>query len=70
VEDPDYSAEKLRLKIRLLEWCALTEDPLDPLSIRQLQAKYADWKGRWDLPGSTAGPGWLEERFTENPRRP
>ncbi len=60
---PEYAGERTRLKLRLLEWCARSEDPLDPLSIRQLQAKYAGWKGGEPLPGAMAGPGWLEQRF-------
>ncbi|MFP4381262.1 MAG: sulfatase [Candidatus Sumerlaeia bacterium] len=69
-EHPDYQAEKSRLKLRLLEWGALTEDPLDPLSIRQLQKHYDQWQGARVLPGSQAGPGWLEERYTQNPMQP
>lgn len=42
--DPAYEKEKDRLKMRLLEWHALTEDPLDPNLRRDLQEKYNNWK--------------------------
>lgn len=61
--DPAYAAEKARLKLRLLEWAVRSEDPLDPLSVRQLQAEYSDWKGGEPLPGIRLGPGWLDQRF-------
>lgn len=67
---PEYAEVKQRLKMRLLEWLALSEDPLDPLSVRQLQAQYDAWKDAAPLPGSMGGPYWLEERFTPNPRKP
>ena len=66
--DADYAETLTRLKLRLLEWHALTEDPLDPLSVRQLQEQYGDWSAALDIPGVMAGPGWLEERFKPNPR--
>jgi len=68
--DPGYAEVKLRLKLRLFEWAILTEDPLDPLSIRQNQKKYDNWQGGEPLPGVMAGPGWLEERFRPNPLDP
>jgi arylsulfatase A-like enzyme len=68
--DAAHAGQKTRLKLRLLEWLALSEDPLDPLSIRQLQSRYGAWKGATISPGAMAGPGWLDERFTPNPRRP
>jgi arylsulfatase A-like enzyme len=61
--DPAYASQKARLKLRLLEWVALSEDPLDPLSIRELQARYGNWTGAAVLPGSTSGPVWLNQRF-------
>ena len=67
-DDPAYAAEKLSLKMQLLEWHALSEDPLDPISIRQLQAAYDNWQHAQQLPGNMHGPGWLEERFTPNPQ--
>jgi arylsulfatase len=65
---PGYASIKTELKLRLLEWNALTEDPLDPLSIRQLQTEYAGWQTGHVSPGTLHGPGWLAERFTPNPR--
>ncbi len=64
----EYATIKTELKLRLLEWHALTEDPLDPLSIRQLQTEYAGWQTGQISPGPLYGPGWLDERFTPNPR--
>jgi hypothetical protein len=68
VDDPAYADAKAQLKLRLLEWNALSEDPLDPLSIRQLQEKYADWIGAHVNPGAMAGPYWMDYRYTPNPR--
>ena len=68
VDDPAYADDKMRLKLRLLEWNALSEDPLDPLSIRQLQEKYGDWIGAHVNPGAMAGPYWMDYRYTPNPR--
>lgn len=62
--DPAYAQEKMRLKLRLLEWVALSEDPLDPLTIRQLQTQYSNWKGAVVTPGPMHGPKWLEQRTT------
>ena len=67
--EPAYADDKTRMKLRLLEWHALTEDPLDPLSIRQIQQDYDRWQPRLAGAGGVGGPGWLEERFTPNPRR-
>jgi len=69
--EPSYANERARLKLRLLEWLALSEDPLDPLSIGQLQAEYGNWQGAFVMPRHQRyGPGWLKERFTPNPRQP
>ena len=67
---PEHAAAKQRLKMRLLEWNALTEDPLDPLSIRQLQQTYDGWRTGAVSPGSVHGPSWLDERFKPPPREP
>ena len=66
--EPQYMDAGTRMKLRLLEWNALSEDPLDPLTIRQLQNEYDAWEGSRPLPGSVHGPGWLDERYTPNPR--
>jgi hypothetical protein len=43
-----------------------SEDPLDPLSVRQLQRKYVPWRTAQMLPGGLAGPGWLDQRFRDD----
>lgn len=58
--DPKYAAEKTRLKIRLLEWNALTEDPLDPNVLRDLQATYSNWHPLSVQPGHGFSPPWKE----------
>jgi hypothetical protein len=67
--DPAHAEAGARMKLRLLEWNALSEDPLDPLSIRQLQTEYGEWKGGRVNPGTIHGPDWLKFRFTPNPRK-
>ncbi|MFW6189014.1 MAG: sulfatase [Planctomycetota bacterium] len=67
-DDPDYAEARDRMKLRLLEWHALTEDPLDPLSVRQLQDRYSDWIGARVNPGVMAGPYWVEQRHWQIPR--
>jgi len=61
--DPAHDELKTRMKLRLLEWNALSEDPLDPLSLRQLQQRYDGWVTGAVGPGATAGPSWLDLRF-------
>lgn len=58
--DPAYAAEKTRLKLRLLEWHALTEDPLDSNLRRDLQARYPDWTPLTIQPGHYYSPPWKE----------
>lgn len=58
--DPAYASEKQRLKLRLLEWHALTEDPLDPNLRRDLQEKYKDWKPLSVQPGHHYSPEFKE----------
>ena len=58
--DPAYAAEKQRLKIRLLEWNALTQDPLDPNLRRELQEIYHNWSPLSIQPGKTEKPRWRE----------
>lgn len=58
--DPAYTAEKTRLKMRLLEWHALTEDPLDPNLRRDLQTKYDQWSPHSVQPGRGFSPPWKE----------
>lgn len=65
--DPAYAGTLRELKMQLFEWVVRSEDPLDPLSIRQNQLRYSAWHGGEPLPGAKAGPYWLEERFTPNP---
>ncbi|MBD3239198.1 MAG: sulfatase-like hydrolase/transferase [Chitinivibrionales bacterium] len=67
--DPAYADTRLRLKLRLLEWNALSEDPLDPITIRQMQQEYGQWRGGRVSPGKLHGPEWLKCRETPNPRR-
>jgi arylsulfatase A-like enzyme len=64
--DSAYAETKNTLKLDLLEWNAFSEDPLDPLSIRQLQKQYDNWETGSISPGSLEGPGWLKERFAPN----
>ncbi len=66
--DPAYANDKQRLKMELLEWHALTEDPLDALSIRGLQEQYNKWQSVQQHPGSINGPAWLDQRYTPNPK--
>jgi arylsulfatase A-like enzyme len=68
--DADCAQEKTRLKMRLLEWLALTEDPLDPNGRRVLQARYDRWKPLSIQPGVLGGPAWVEMRDCPPPRRP
>lgn len=58
--DPAFAAEKARLKLRLLEWNALTEDPLDPNLQGDLQAQYANWTPRTPGSESSYSPPWKE----------
>ncbi|MFP4144996.1 MAG: sulfatase [Phycisphaeraceae bacterium] len=58
--DPEYADVKQRLKMRLLEWNALTEDPLDPNLRRDLQAKYDNWTPLSIEPGKHEQPSWKE----------
>lgn len=58
--DPSYEKEKARLKMRLLEWNALTEDPLDPNLRRDLQEQYSNWTPLSIQPGHHSNPGWKE----------
>jgi arylsulfatase A-like enzyme len=59
-DDPAYAAEKIRLKLRLLEWHALSEDPLDVNIRRDLQEKYNNWTPLSIQPGKHEQPGWKE----------
>lgn len=61
--NPAYAEEKNRLKLALFEWAARSEDPLDSLSLREMQRKYSDWQGGEPGPGNTKGPQWLEQRW-------
>lgn len=58
--DPGYAADKARLKLRLLEWNALTEDPLDANLRRDLQAQYDRWLPHSIQPGKAEQPRWKE----------
>lgn len=58
--DPAYAHEKLRLKLRLLEWNALSEDPLDANLRRDLQAQYPNWAPLSIQPGKHEQPAWKE----------
>jgi len=62
-DDPDHGDVRRRMRDRLFEWHVRTEDPLDPLSIRQLQAEYDNWISGRVSPGPMAGPYWMELRF-------
>ncbi len=66
--DPAYAEAKNTMKLRLFEWYALSEDPLDPLCVRQLQHEYDGWETGRVAAGTLYGPCWLDERFTPNPR--
>lgn len=58
--DPKYAAEKERLKMRLAEWNMLSQDPLDPNLLRDLQDRYADWTPLSIQPGTQGKPDWKE----------
>jgi arylsulfatase A-like enzyme len=57
-KDPQYTEVKLRLKLRLLEWNAITEDPLDVNLMRDLQEKYPNWSPLPIQPGKHEQPRW------------
>jgi arylsulfatase A-like enzyme len=58
--DPAHAAEKTRLRLRLLEWNALTEDPLDANLLRDLQARYDRWIPLSVQSGKHEHPRWKE----------
>jgi arylsulfatase A-like enzyme len=58
--DPAHAQIKARLKMRLLEWHALTEDPLDPNTRRDLQRQYDKWSPLSIQPGKHENPDWKE----------
>ena len=58
--DPEYTEVKQRLKLRLLEWNALTEDPLDTSLRRDLQERYNNWTPLTIQPGRHELPPWRE----------
>ncbi len=41
--EPEHEELRREMKMRLLEWNALTEDPLDPRAVRRLQGEYSAW---------------------------
>lgn len=71
--NPAYAETKNRLKMRLMEWHVLTEDPLDPHALRELQDRYGDWKPR-SIPAipehQRHSPRWVELRRAPKPRKP
>ena len=58
--DRRHAETKLRLKLRLLEWNALTEDPLDPNIRRDLQQQYGNWTPLSIQDGKHEQPRWKE----------
>jgi arylsulfatase A-like enzyme len=68
-DHPAYRDVKDQLKLQLLEWNALTEDPLSPLTTRILHSEYPDWKNTQHIPGRTTGAEDLELRLREPPWR-
>ena len=60
--DPALAAEKARLKNRLLEWNALSEDPLDVHGLRELQKRYDRWQPLTVQKGRTGGQSWIQQR--------
>lgn len=68
-KDSCFAAEKMRLKLRLLEWNALTEDPLDPNLLRDLQSQYSNWTPLSIQPGKHEQPGWKETVRMKQPRK-
>ncbi len=69
-DKPEHAEVKNRLKMRLLEWCALTEDPLDLNGRRFLQSVYPDWMPNTIPEGTPHGPSWVETRHMPKPRKP
>ncbi len=67
---PENAEVRNRLKIRLLEWNALTEDPLDTNGRRVLQEKYPDWTPNAVQPGPIPAPKWVETRHMPRKRKP
>ncbi len=53
-----YASIKQKLKLRLLEWNALTEDPLDTNLGRELQKQYTDWVPVSFQDGFQGQPSW------------
>ncbi len=49
--DPDFATIRDQLKMELLEWNALTEDPLDHNLLQTLQQQYSDWEPCPVIPG-------------------
>jgi len=55
-----YAEIARELKIRLLEWNALTEDPIDPVLLARLQEKYCCWKNHDAGNHGSWLPYWVE----------
>lgn len=68
--DPACAAEKARLKLRLLEWHALTEDPLDANLRRDLQERYDRWVPLSVQPGKHEQPAWKDTLRLKLGRKP
>jgi hypothetical protein len=64
--DPAYGEALNDCRWRLGRWHMRSEDPLDPLSVRQLQRTYVPWRTAQVLPGVLAGPDWLDQRFEDD----
>ncbi len=61
-DDPEYREILQAMRWKLGEWHMQTEDPLAPLTTRQLQSEYDDWVSGRVSPGSLYGPYWVDYR--------
>ncbi|MEI6603134.1 MAG: sulfatase-like hydrolase/transferase [Clostridia bacterium] len=57
--DPAYKDLKLNMKLQLLEWNALSEDPVDPSINARLQRQYSTWIGKNEYNYSQWLPYWM-----------
>lgn len=58
-------SKKLELKVRLLEWNARTENPLDPALVWQLGQKYDRWQGATGGNEAQHLPYWTDEKYLD-----
>lgn len=57
--------KKLELKVRLLEWNACTENPLDPALVWHLGRNYDKWQGATGGNEARHLPYWTDEKYLD-----